>query len=60
MVLTERNVAICVFLQPVLNHFQIFTHINFSLRLNKKHSHKNRTFEIIISTSVSDQMYKVA
>lgn len=44
--------------QPVLNH-QIFTHDKSSslcVRIIKKHSHKNRTFEIIIiSTSVSDK-----
>ncbi len=59
--------------QPFLNHLSIFTqkkkvpqlYIIIKKEEKKKHSHKNITFEIIISTSVSDKslatpMYKVA
>lgn len=59
--------------QPFLNHLSIFTQITvpqlyiiiIKKEEKKKHSHKNITFEIIISTSVSDKslatpMYKVA
>lgn len=44
--------------QPVLNHLTyIYTNNKFlTLSHNKKHSHKNITFEIIISTSVSDKI----
>jgi len=53
--------AVCMFQlgsnQPVLNHLRIYLHKLLALRHhNKKHSHKNRTFEIIISTSVSDKI----
>lgn len=58
--------------QPFLNHLSIFTQIKvpqlyiiIKKKKKKKHSDKNITFEIIISTSVSDKslvtpVYKVA
>lgn len=63
MIVIELNVAVCMLEFYVLKSASpeslkhIYTNNKFlTLCHNKKHSHKNITFEIIISTSVSDKI----